>query len=290
MQDALADLFLDQHELEELLALFRAKKNIVLQGAPGVGKTFIARRVAYLLMARRDDARTRMVQFHQSYSYEDFIQGYRPSESGGFIRRDGAFFDFAKLAESDPDRPYVFIIDEINRGNLSKILGELMMLIEPDKRGSEYALSLAYSRPDEPLFSVPPNLFILGLMNTADRSLALVDYALRRRFGFYKLEPQFKSARFRTFLLARGVESNLIDIIVDRMVALNGEIATDKVRLGPGYQIGHSFFVPMEATHLFDAAWYRRVIRSEIAPLLEEYWFDDADKAETWTAQLLQGI
>jgi MoxR-like ATPase len=289
MQEALTDLFIDQQELEELLTLFRAKKNLVLQGAPGVGKTFIARRLAYLLMGRRDDARTRMVQFHQSYSYEDFIQGYRPSETGGFIRRDGAFFDFAKLAESDPDRPYVFIIDEINRGNLSKILGELMMLIEQDKRGAEYALSLAYGRPDEPLFSVPPNLFLLGVMNTADRSLALVDYALRRRFGFYKLEPQFESATFRAVLKARGVDSNLIATIADRMAALNNEIATDKVRLGPGYQIGHSFFVPTEATHLFDTAWYRRVICSEIAPLLEEYWFDDPEKAEAWTTKLLEG-
>jgi hypothetical protein len=289
MQDALSDLFLDQRELEELLALFRARKNLVLQGAPGVGKTFIARRLAYLLMGHRDDARTRMVQFHQAYAYEDFIQGYRPSEAGGFVRRDGVFFDFAKLAESDPDRPYVFVIDEINRGNLPKILGELMMLIEPDKRGTEYALSLAYGRPDEPPFSVPPNLFLLGLMNTADRSLAMVDYALRRRFAFYKLAPQFSSSRYRAYLEARGVDRHFIDIIVDRMTALNSDIAADTVRLGPGYQIGHSFFVPMDAAQVFDAAWYRRVIRTEIVPLLEEYWFDNAEKAESWSANLLEG-
>jgi 5-methylcytosine-specific restriction protein B len=240
-------------------------------------------------MGHRDDARTRMVQFHQAYAYEDFIQGYRPSESGGFVRRDGVFFDFAKLAESDPDRPYVFIIDEINRGNLPKILGELMMLIEPDKRGTEYALSLAYGRPDESPFSVPPNLFLLGLMNTADRSLAMVDYALRRRFAFYRLAPQFSSGRYRAYLEARGVDRPLIDIIVDRMTALNSDIATDTVRLGPGYQIGHSFFVPSDSAQVWDAAWYRRVIRTEIVPLLEEYWFDNAEKAERWSAKLLEG-
>jgi 5-methylcytosine-specific restriction endonuclease McrBC GTP-binding regulatory subunit McrB len=147
MQEALGELFLEQHELEELLTLWQAKKNLLLSGPPGVGKTYIARRLAFLLMGRRDGARMRMVQFHQAYAYEDFVQGYRPSESGGFVRRDGAFFDFAKLAEADLDRPYVFIIDEINRGNLSKILGELMMLIESDKRGEEYGLPLAYGRP-----------------------------------------------------------------------------------------------------------------------------------------------
>jgi hypothetical protein len=140
MQDALSELFLQQDELEEVLALWQVKKNLLLQGPPGVGKTFIARRLAFLLMGHSDQARMRMVQFHQAYAYEDFVQGYRPSEGGGFVRRDGAFFDFAKLAEADAARPYVFIIDEINRGNLSKILGELMMLIEPDKRGEEYAL------------------------------------------------------------------------------------------------------------------------------------------------------
>jgi 5-methylcytosine-specific restriction endonuclease McrBC GTP-binding regulatory subunit McrB len=181
IEEALPEIFMERDELEEILALWRTKKNIILQGPPGVGKSFVARRLGYLLMGHRDQARTRTVQFHQAYSYEDFIQGYRPSEEGGFIRRDGAFFDFAKLAEADLDRPYVFIIDEINRGNLSKILGELMMLIESDKRGREYALPLAYSRPDEAPFSVPPNLFLIGLMNTADRSLAMVDYALRRR-------------------------------------------------------------------------------------------------------------
>jgi MrcB-like, N-terminal domain/AAA domain (dynein-related subfamily) len=290
MEEALRDLFLEQAELDELLALWRIKKNLLLQGPPGVGKTYVGKRLAFLMMGHRDQARTRMVQFHQAYAYEDFIQGFRPSERGGFIRCDGAFFDFAKLAEADSDRPYVFIIDEINRGNLSKILGELMMLIEPDKRGEDYAIPLAYGRPDEAAFSVPPNLFLLGLMNTADRSLAMVDYALRRRFIFHTLEPRFASAKFQTFLEARGASKTIVELIVSRMTALNSEISEDTVRLGPGYQIGHSFFVPMDAAQPLDLAWYRRIIQYEIAPLLREYWFDNQGAAETWTASLLEGI
>jgi MoxR-like ATPase len=290
MATALDDLFLEQRELEDLLTLWRAKKNLLIQGPPGVGKTFIARRLAFLMMGHRDQARLRMVQFHQAYAYEDFIQGYRPAETGGFVRRDGAFFDFAKLAEADPDRLYVFIIDEINRGNLPKILGELMMLIEFDKRGSEYALPLAYSRPDEPLFSVPANLYLLGLMNTADRSLAMVDYALRRRFAFHTLEPQFRSKKFRSFLEARGAEAALVDMIVDRLTTLNDEIAGDKVRLGPGYQIGHSFFSPADETQTLDKAWYQRVIQYEVAPLLREYWSEGDDQADTWIAALCENL
>ena len=290
MEEALSDLFLEQSELEELLLVWRAKKNLLLQGPPGVGKTYIARRLAFLMMGHRDQERMRMVQFHQAYAYEDFIQGYRPVEEGGFKRCDGAFYDFAKLAEADSDQPYVFIIDEINRGNLSKILGELMMLIEADKRGEEYAIPLAYSRPEESSFFVPSNLFLLGLMNTADRSLAMVDYALRRRFAFHTLEPRFESSKFRTFLEARGAPKSLVETIVSRMTALNSEIAEDKVRLGLGYRIGHSFFVPSDGAQTLDAAWYKRTIEHEIAPLLREYWFDNPEAAETWTTSLLDGV
>ena len=287
--DALKELFLSELELAELLGLWNAKKNLLLQGPPGVGKTYIARRLAYVLIGEKDPNRVQMIQFHQAYGYEDFIQGYRPTETGGFTRVNGAFYEFSKLAEGDLERPYVFIIDEINRGNLSKIFGELMMLIEPDKRGSEYAIRLAYGRLNEAPFSVPPNLFLMGLMNTADRSLAMVDYALRRRFVFHTLQPQFSSPKFRALLEARGATAKLLDTIISRMNALNAEIAKDTVRLGPGYQIGHSFFVPADSTVHCDLDWYRRIVQHEIRPLLNEYWFDNLELAETWTASLLEG-
>src|SRR5262249_18524441 len=181
MDDALSELFIERPVLENLLAIWDAKKNLILQGAPGVGKSFVAKRLAYLLLEAKDSGRVETIQFHQSYSYEDFVQGYRPDGKGGFTLRDGVFHRFCQKVSLSPSRAHVFIIDEINRGNLSKILGELMLLIESDKRGPGWATTLTYSRPDDPRFFVPENLCLLGMMNTADRSLSIVDYALRRR-------------------------------------------------------------------------------------------------------------
>ena len=207
---------------------------------------------------------------------------------GGFTLRDGVFHRFCEKAALSPGRPHVFIIDEINRGNLSKILGELMLLIEHDKRGPAWATALTYSQPGEPLFFVSENVYLLGIMNTADRSLSIVDYALRRRFSFALLEPMFASSKFREFLINAGVPDGIVTMIVERMTALNQAISEDRTNLGAGYRIGHSFFVPPEGFE-YDAGWYHRVIETEIFPLLEEYWFDDPDKAEHWRQQLLQG-
>ncbi|MER8491704.1 DUF3578 domain-containing protein [Mesorhizobium australicum] len=287
MDDALADVFIEQATLERLLAIWKAKKNLILQGAPGVGKSFVAKRLAYLLVGAKDPGRVETVQFHQSYSYEDFVQGYRPDGKGSFLLRDGVFYRFCEKAKLSPSRAHVFIVDEINRGNLSKILGELMLLIEHDKRGPAWATSLTYSKPDEPRFFVPENLYILGMMNTADRSLSMVDYALRRRFSFAPLEPMFGSDRFAQFLRDRGVPDETVELIVTRMTALNNAIAEDRANLGPGFRIGHSFFVPNDRFE-YDPGWYRRVIETEILPLLDEYWFDDADEANGWGEKLLQ--
>lgn len=285
-EDALEDLFMDPQQFHDIVDTLARKKNIVLEGPPGVGKTFIAKRLAYCLIGYRVAARVRMIQFHQSYAYEDFIQGYRPKEEGGFELRNGVFYSFCREAAANPDARYVFIIDEVNRGNLSKIFGELMMLIEADKRGSDYPVPLTYSPDDEP-FHVPPNLSLIGMMNTADRSLAMVDYALRRRFAFIGLKPAFGTDQFSDFLLAAEVEEDLVNRIVDRLKRLNRKIREDRKNLGPGFEIGHSFFCPQEEDELRDESWYRSVILREIEPLLREYWFDRPDQVDEEIRALL---
>lgn len=273
LDDAQRDLFIRPNELEELATLLRAKRNLVLQGSPGVGKTFVAERLAYFLAGYRSKEFVETVQFHQSYAYEDFIQGYRPREEGGFERRDGVFMRFCDKATKDPANSYVLIIDEINRGNLSKIFGELLRQIEADKRSEDWAVSLAYSDDDSEPFFVPPNLFILGLMNTADRSLAMVDYALRRRFAFSTLRPAFSEQRFIDYLEKVGLSASLSEKVRTRMNSLNELIAEDP-DLREGFCVGHSYFCCFQGTEKPDETWYARIIKTEIAPLLEEYWFD----------------
>ena len=282
--DALAKLFLSDAEFDDILNLLRFKKNIILQGPPGVGKSFLAKQIAFALMEAKDDERVEMIQFHQAYAYEDFMQGLRPNDDGKFALKNGVFHEFCKKAQRNP-APHVFIIDEINRGNLSKIFGELMLLIEPDKRGSEFAMKLTYS-PDE-AFYVPENLYVIGLMNTADRSLAMVDYALRRRFVFLTLAPQFQSAKFRGHLAQSGVSAELTERIVAKMTILNQHIAEDS-NLGKGFCIGHSFFCPNHVQRAYDDAWFQQVVTYEIQPLLEEYWFDNSEKAGNAVKELLK--
>lgn len=285
---AMKGLFLAEAQFDEMLAALKEKKNVVLQGAPGVGKTYVAKRLAYALIGSNDPQRVEMIQFHQSYSYEDFIQGFRPTPKGHFDLKYGIFHQFCRRAQREEAqaKPYVFIIDEINRGNLSKIFGELMMLIEPDKRGKEHAIPLAYSQDADEKFYIPENLHLIGMMNTADRSLAMVDYALRRRFRFITLRPEFSSEVFRSFLGDVGAKPELVKKIVTQMNALNEVIAADTKNLGPGYQIGHSYFCPRNGIKP-DDAWYRRVIESEIVPLIQEYWFDNEQKVKDQRTALL---
>ena len=286
VSDAMAEgLFQSAADIEGILSALRRKKNVVLQGPPGVGKTFVARKLAYALMGAKQPKRVELVQFHQSYSYEDFVQGWRPS-ADGFQLRSGVFHQFCDLARTDLGHQYVFVIDEINRGNLSKIFGELMMLIEPDKRGAEHAIPLTYSETRDERFSVPANVHIIGLMNTADRSLAMVDYALRRRFVFFDLTPQFHTPAFQTHLSGRGVSPALVARIVAKLKAVNDVISADKKNLGPDYVIGHSFFTPT-AEGEYDEVWFRSVVALEVGPLLREYWFDTPERAKKLIAELL---
>jgi MoxR-like ATPase len=286
IDDALAELFLEHDDVARYLEVWHSKKNLILQGAPGVGKSFIARRLAYALIGFKDDRKIQTVQFHQSYSYEDFVQGYRPDGQQGFTRKNGSFYEFRDRALKDPSGTYVFVIDEINRGNLSKIFGELMLLIETDKRGPRWGTRLAYGTEYDEDFFVPENLFILGMMNTADRSLSLVDYALRRRFAFVSMEPLFGAHKYRAHLEKHGLSESVIIRIISRMSELNQEIESDRLNLGPGFRIGHSFFAPARQV-ADEEVWYRRIVETEIYPLLEEYWFDAPEKADKWRDRLL---
>ena len=270
------DLFIPPTHFTRLLTSLQTRKNLILQGPPGTGKTFIARRIAWCLIGHKDDDPIEMVQFHQSYAYEDFVQGYRPTDDGGFTLKDGVFHRFCERARANPDTPHVFIIDEINRGNLSRIFGELLMLIEHDKRSEDYAVALTYS---EERFHVPENVHILGMMNTADRSLALVDYALRRRFAFETLEPAYGTDHgrkaFTDYLRSKGADPALPRRICDRMGMLNKIIRDDR-ELGRGFEVGHSYFVPDKGDEPTED-WYRHIVDTQIAPLLREYWFDSPE-------------
>jgi hypothetical protein len=273
INDFMEGLFLAPSDFSEILHLFKNKKNLILQGPPGTGKSFVAKRLAYALLGSKDNSRIESIQFHQSYSYEDFMQGYRPKDDGdGFNLKDGVFYRFCRKASQDLTRNYVFIIDEINRGNLSKIFGEVMLLIESDKRGPEWGVSLTYSNALSSKFHIPPNLYILGMMNTADRSLAMVDYALRRRFAFKNIEPGILTTQFSEHLQGFGVDASIVNKIKTKISELNKKIETSN-DLGAGFRIGHSFFVPNGKVS-DSKVWYSSVIQNEIAPLLREYWFD----------------
>lgn len=271
--------FVSREKLEMMLARWRNKKNLILQGPPGTGKTWLARRLAYALMGERDDGRLRAVQFHPTLSYEDFIRGWRPAGEGRLTLCDGPFLEMADMAGKSPDKVHVIQIEEINRGNPAQIFGEMLTLLEADKRTPDAALELAYRREDGERVYLPPNLYIIGTMNIADRSLALVDLALRRRFTFMELEPVFSDA-WRGWVHAHcGVPKDELERIGKKLEELNKVIA-GKAGLGPQYRVGHSYVTPSADSKIENAGeWFRQIVVTEIGPLLDEYWYDSPDEA-----------
>lgn len=286
--------FLSMEQISAILARIESKKNLVLQGPPGTGKTWLAKRLAYAIIGSRDPKvtrdRLRVMQFHPSLSYEDFVRGWRPSAAGKLDLVDGLFLEIVEAAKAEPDRPFVLVIEEINRGNPAQIFGEVLTLLEDTKRSREEAMELAYRRDPGERIYVPRNLYVIGTMNVADRSLALVDLALRRRFAFVTLEPQLNE-HWRAWCSERcGMAAEIISLIEERMNELNQEIRGDR-SLGPQYSIGHSYVTP-PAGILPEKArlWFGDVVRTEIVPLLEEYWFDAADKVVAAKQKLLAGL
>lgn len=278
-KDFLSEVYMSENQYDRLSGVLLNKMNLILQGAPGVGKTFTAKRLAYSLMGEKDDNRVEFVQFHQNYSYEDFVMGYRPS-GDSYELKYGIFYQFCKKAENHRDKKFFFIIDEINRGNLSKIFGELLMLIEKDYRGTK--ATLAYNGMP---FSVPKNLYIVGMMNTADRSLAMIDYALRRRFSFFEMAPAFESKGFKEY--QHSLDNRTFNELISEIVKLNREISRDK-SLGKGFCIGHSYFCG-KTKETCTNEWMQSVVNYDILPMLSEYWFDDDTKVQRWD-HILHGV
>ena len=279
----LEEVFIDSEGFDDLTALLERKKNLILQGPPGTGKTFAAKRLAYAHMGAKDESCMLQVQFHQGSSYEDYIVGYRPSKDGTFTPELGTFAKFFRRAAEPAHRPenFYLIIDEINRANISKVFGEMLMLIESAHRNE----TLEIPGIEEPL-CVPDNVYIIGMMNTADRGLALVDYALRRRFAFYTMTPALDHPRF----IADIASQNNIRLppLVDAVKNINNKIKDDP-SLGQGFCIGHSYFAGNGKLSDRDVS---AIVEYEIIPLLQEYWFDpsDEDKLEDAIETLRESI
>ena len=275
-----------------MLRRLQTKQNIILQGPPGTGKTWLAKRLAYALIGQKDDSKVRSFQFHPNMSYEDFVRGWRPDGKGGLVLADGPFLQLCDDARQDPDGKYVIVIEEINRGNPASTFGELLTLLEADKRSPDDALALAYPNPDEPgeRFHIPPNVYVIGTMNTADRSIAMIDLALRRRFAFFDLEPQLNDAWREWVSEECEIPEQFLTDIAQRIASLNDQIADDR-NLGRQFRIGHSHVTPPPGTSIEDHVnWFKEIVETEIGPLLYEYWFDNPSTADEAKAALLANL
>lgn len=275
--------FLDIEELRKAMNILKSKKNLILQGPPGTGKTWLAKKLAFALIGEADPQRIISMQFHANMSYEDFVRGWRPQGDGKLQLVDGPFLEMVEKAISDPNQRYVFLIEELNRGNPAQIFGEMLTLLERDKRSSEHSLRLTYVKESGEAIFIPENLHVIGTMNLADRSLSLMDFAFRRRFGFLTLKPEFNRA-WESWLESFGVSKSSQSKIKSGMQSLNQEISSDQ-NLGSSYAIGHSYFTPTtDVSNEND--WLALIIESEIKPTLEEYWFDQPTVVEREIAKL----
>lgn len=284
--------FVAESDLSAVLERLVAKKNLILQGPPGTGKTWLAKRLAYALIGTRDRRitrkRLRAIQFHPSLSYEDFVRGWRPDGDGKLKLIDGVFLEAVEAARAERDRPFVVVIEEINRGNPAQIFGEVLTLLESDKRSQDEAIELAYRGDAGERVFIPDNLYVIGTMNIADRSLALVDLALRRRFAFVTLKPMLNDS-WEEWCSHAGLGGDELARIRRLMTKLNSDIASDST-LGAQFRIGHSYVTPARGETIDDArSWFRRVVETDIGPLLQEYWFDSPEKASESTQRLIDG-
>lgn len=279
--------FIDRNEVLSILERLRTKKNLILQGPPGTGKTWLARRLAFALIGEKSDHKVRAVQFHPNLSYEDFVRGWRPGGDGKLEMSDGPFLEMVERAKAQPETKYAVVIEEINRGNPAQIFGELLTLLESDKRNPDEALELTYGNKK---VYIPSNLYVIGTMNLADRSLALVDLALRRRFAFINLSPSLGKTWLDWSVENSSLTRPFLKSVGGRIVDLNAEITADST-LGKQFCLGHSFVTPRSDDETADpASWFEQVVRTEIGPQLDEYWFDDPEKSRAACANLLEGL
>ncbi len=281
------EAFAEEEELHNILWLLEKKKNVVLEGAPGVGKSFLAKRLAKVFLGNKFDGNCTTIQLHPSYSYEDFIQGFRPKADGTFVLKEGIFYAFCQRAIKHPDEPFIFIIEELNRGNVASVFGEMLQLLETDKRGVGHAITLTYAENDQSTFYIPENVFLLCTMNTADRSVGTLDAAIRRRFAFANIHPNF-GEKFRNLLVKKGVSNLLAQHISREMISINKELGK-KLDIGSNSILGHSYFLnsTIISSENEEQLWFERVVTYEIQPLLQLYLHHHREMVHRYVSSLL---